>query len=381
MSKPTVLVLAPSNGLGGGIERYVSTITAAFETHAIPYHRMNLLTPKTPAGRMNRIAFIRDVRQIVSASQIPLRLVLAHRNLLPTIRFVGNLPAYTGTTVILHGSEVWSGRCIRGTRMMRRPDVRVVCASSFTAGAAAHAFPSGVLAPGLSKEWYDDLVRAAEEPKPRKSRLDVITVLRLSDWEGKGVRTLVDSIRLLDDSRVQLTVCGSGTPPAELINFIDSYDWCHLAANLSDCELALRLARSDLFALATRTHGGPEASGEGFGLVLLEAQIAGVPVIAPAHGGSHDAYQPSLTGLAPIDESPASLASVLSEVLYNDGLRASMGRSAADWARRRFEPRAYADHVVRQLLGQSPDLPKAGYSVTDLIHTDHQGFSCAASAG
>ena len=93
--------------------------------------------------------------------------------------------------------------------------------------------------------------------------------------------------------------------------------WCAsiLAARsrpgLSDRELARQLAGADLFVLATRSRGGRHTSGEGFGLVLLEAQVAGTPVVAPAHGGSHDAYIEGITGLAPMDETAGSLARVM----------------------------------------------------------------------
>ena len=47
--------------------------------------------------------------------------------------------------------------------------------------------------------------------------------------------------------------------------------------------------------------------GEGFGLVLLEAQAAGTPVIATAYGGSHEACIEGVTGVAPADESAEAL--------------------------------------------------------------------------
>jgi hypothetical protein len=37
--------------------------------------------------------------------------------------------------------------------------------------------------------------------------------------------------------------------------------------------------------------------------VLIEAQVAGTPVIVPAYGGSSSAYVEGMTGAAPTDES------------------------------------------------------------------------------
>jgi glycosyltransferase involved in cell wall biosynthesis len=86
-------------------------------------------------------------------------------------------------------------------------------------------------------------------------------------------------------------------------------------AGLSDRDLADELAAADLFVLATQTRSGRRAVGEGFGLVLLEAQAAGTPVIAPAYGGSREAYIEGVTGVAPLDESAEALLRSLQDLL------------------------------------------------------------------
>ena len=90
--------------------------------------------------------------------------------------------------------------------------------------------------------------------------------------------------------------------------------WCSLRPGLSDRELAHQLADADLFVLATRTRRGRSASGEGFGLALLEAQVAGTPVVGPAYAGSRDAYVDRVTGVAH-DESSDALATALDQLL------------------------------------------------------------------
>ena len=88
---------------------------------------------------------------------------------------------------------------------------------------------------------------------------------------------------------VCLTICGSGNPPADLLRLVSGHSWCTLRPDISDDDLAHELAVADVFVLATQTRRGRGAVGEGFGLVLLEAQVAGTPVIAPAYGGSREA--------------------------------------------------------------------------------------------
>ena len=60
---------------------------------------------------------------------------------------------------------------------------------------------------------------------------------------------------------------------------------------------------ADIFVLASRQHRRPGPAGEGFGIVLAEAALAGLPVMAPANDGSRDAFVPGLTGMRPVDQS------------------------------------------------------------------------------
>jgi glycosyltransferase involved in cell wall biosynthesis len=180
--------------------------------------------------------------------------------------------------------------------------------------------------------------------------LHLATAFRLGDWDGKGLPQLLGAVAAIGRSDVQVTVCGSGEPPPELQSLVREHPFCSLRPGLTDRELAGQLAAADLFVLATRTRPGRAASGEGFGLVLLEAQVAGTPVVGPAYGGSHDAYVDRVTGVAPADETTGSLAKILDELLRDPSRLARMGRQAAEWARESVSPEAYASGVVASLL-------------------------------
>jgi glycosyltransferase involved in cell wall biosynthesis len=234
--------------------------------------------------------------------------------------------------------------------MLRSKHVRAVAASSFTAGALAQVCPATVLPPGLSQDWFDTLVRAGDLAKSQKSGLHLVTAFRLASWQGKGLPQLLAAIASLKSADIHLTVCGSGRPPPDLLEALRAHPSCSLLTGLSDSELARELADADLFVLATRTTTSHPTSGEGFGLVLLEAQVAGTPVLAPARGGSRDAYVDQMTGIAPTDESADALASVLDNLLRDPKLLSQMGGHAADWARMAFEPRRYASLVIARLL-------------------------------
>lgn len=344
----SILLLAPSQGLGGGIERYVSTVESALRLRQVPCLRLNLLTDQSSASLPRKVQFVRQVHHAIATSDVPVRVIAAHRDLLPVVMFVRQLSSYRDAVVIQHGIEVWAGRRPLGQRLVARPDIRVVAVSNFTAGALVETTQAQILPPGLTQRWFDTL-RAAV-PITRTG-LRLLTIFRLEEWRSKGLGTLLAAIAMINHPDLHLAVCGSGTVPTELAELLKGRPDCRLLVDITDEELAREYASADVFVLATRTSPGAGASGEGFGLVLAEAQLAGTPVIGPAFGGNGDALQAGITGLVPRDESVGALAHQLARLVDDDALRMRMSAAAATWAQTVFDPAAYADRVVEALAG------------------------------
>jgi phosphatidyl-myo-inositol dimannoside synthase len=343
-----VLLLTPSRGLGGGIERCLETLEWAMTAGGAACQRVDL----AGAGVGGHKAMLAEGRTLLRASSGPVRLVIGHMSLLPVATLLAREPNVCGIWVVCHGSEVWGARLRPRRRLerglMRRPNVHVLAVSSFTAGALAVDCHATILPPALSKTWFETLVASSEAP--RGPGIQLATAFRLAAWREKGLLQIIDAVASLRRADIHLTICGGGKPPADLLRLVASHSWCTLRVGLSDGDLARQLAAADIFVLATRTSPGRRFSGEGFGLVLLEAQVAGTPVVAPAYGGSSDAYVEGITGIAPADESPEALTRVLGEMLEDPARLAWMGKRAADWARESFAPERYAQLVARKLL-------------------------------
>jgi phosphatidyl-myo-inositol dimannoside synthase len=344
------LLLTPSYGLGGGIERYVETLEWSFDAVGVERHTISLVD----AGMAAHVRMLSQGRQTLRAMSRPARLVVAHRALLPVASRLAAESSVVGMSVICHGSDIWgvkqSLRWYYERHLMRQPHVRVVGVSSFTSGVLSGVCPSSVLPPSLSMKWFNALVKASESARFRAPGAHLVTVFRLGDWRDKGLPELLQAVVALGRPDISVTVCGTGSPPTDLRGLVAKYPACSIRADLTDEELADQLASADLLVLATRTRSGRNPCGEGFGLVLLEAQVAGTPVIAPAHGGSHDAYIEGVTGMAPTDESVPALARVLRNMLGQPDRLAQMSKSAADWSRECFAPRPYAELAARRLL-------------------------------
>jgi phosphatidyl-myo-inositol dimannoside synthase len=350
-----VLLLTPSRGLGGGIERFADTLEGAFAAESVDCVRVDLRRPGAESSRMFAHArMLAESRRHLRSSAAPTRLVVMHRALLPVATLAARRPSACGISVICHGSDAWGARLRpRGSienHLMGRRGVRVVAVSNFTAGAISRSHRATVLPPGLSCEWFRTLAQSYPREQAHGAGYCLVTAFRLADWKGKGLPQLLDAVAALGRLDVRVIVCGTGEPPQELDALVRECGCCTLRPGLTDRELARQFAAADLFVLATRTRTGRQPSGEGFGLALLEAQLAGTPVIGPAYGGSHDAFVDQVTGVAPADETTAALAGVLETLLRNPERLAWMGKRAAEWARERYAPDSYATRVVARLL-------------------------------
>ena len=79
-----------------------------------------------------------------------------------------------------------------------------------------------------------------------------MTAFRLVEWREKGLPQLTEAIAALSRPDIRLTVCGTGDPPADLVEHARRYPWCSLRPGLADAELAAQFSAADLFVLATR---------------------------------------------------------------------------------------------------------------------------------
>jgi phosphatidyl-myo-inositol dimannoside synthase len=345
-----VLLLTPSRGLGGGIERCVETLEWAFAAEGVESQRLDLSGP----GARAHAQLLARGRAILQADQGPTRLVVVHRALLPVAALLARYSSVCGVSVLCHGSEMWGSRWWPRRKLerhlMRRAGVRVVAVSNFIAGALMRDCRATVLPSALSREWFDTLAAAAADRHDNGPEIRLVTAFRLADWRMKGLPRLIEAVTALERPDVCLTICGSGDPPADLQDLVSQYSWCVLRLDLDPDGLARELAAADLFVLATFTRRGRSAVGEGFGLVLLEAQAAGTPVIAPTYGGSREAYIEGVTGVAPADESAKALTRTLHDLLKDPARLEWMGRQAAQWTRQAFTPERYAQLAVRKLL-------------------------------
>lgn len=188
----------------------------------------------------------------------------------------------------------------------------------------------------LSPEIARMAERADQLPVPAAfpEGLIVLTVARLAASEKyKGVDKLIQAIAHLgsDIENLHLVIVGGGDDLARHVRLaadLGVADCVHFFDNLARDETAGCYFRSDVFALPS--------SGEGFGLVFLEAMAFGKPVIGAAAGGIPDIVEDGTNGFLVSAGDVSQLCQALTVLLTNQQLRTELGGRGAELVRTRY---------------------------------------------
>ncbi len=212
-----------------------------------------------------------------------------------------------------------------------------------------------VLHPGVDTERFCPVPRSGEVRQRLGwgERPVVLTVGRLQ--KRKGHDMLIRALPAIRE-RVQgvlYSIVGEGQERGcleLLVNELGLTNHVQLRGEPSDRELIECYQQCDLFVLPNRTVDG---DFEGFGMVLVEAQACGKPVIAGSSGGTAETMQIPTTGEIVPCESPELLATLVAEQLQDAEQLASRGQQARQRAVDQFDWNALAKKAQHEFgMGQ-----------------------------
>jgi glycosyltransferase involved in cell wall biosynthesis len=158
------------------------------------------------------------------------------------------------------------------------------------------------------------------------------------DWEQKGGPLLLDAFRLVRAAvpTARLAVVGcrprlEDEPGVDIVGPLDASD--------PDGKERLRrlYAEAACFSILSRFDAFPN--------VLLEAGLAGVPVVSTAEGSRPEAVLDGETGLLVAERDPEQIAAAMVSLFGDPDRNERMGRAATAWVRERFTWPAVADRV------------------------------------
>ncbi len=163
-------------------------------------------------------------------------------------------------------------------------------------------------------------------------RTVVLTVGRLQ--KRKGHDMLISALPAIRQRvpNVLYAIVGGGEGRERLQNLAQEMgvaDLVQFRGQVPDEELICCLQHCDLFALPNRRLETGDI--EGFGIVLLEAQACGKPVVAGDSGGTAETMRQPETGQVVPCETPEPLAKLLGELLSDPERLRRMGDAGLEW--------------------------------------------------
>jgi phosphatidylinositol alpha-1,6-mannosyltransferase len=315
------------------------------------HHKFEIAEQQVSLRGFNR-SKVRFVGSALGQSRKGARVVLAaHPYLALPATWMKWLSPQLKTVVMSHGVEVWNPLPRLRRRALLSADL-VLAPSSDTAQKLVRVQgvpPANIrkLAWPLTPDFLEMADNPAELSLP-KNFPEGRVILTVGRWAAseryKGVDDLIRAVAQLRTKfpRLCLVAVGDGDDLPRLEKIArDSgvSESIRFLTNLSREEIAACYARSEIFALPS--------SGEGFGLVFLEAMAFGKPLIGAARGGITDIIEDNVNGLLVPAGDLKSLVEALAELLENESLRMELGRRGAENVRRRYSFDVFVNDLER----------------------------------
>lgn len=175
------------------------------------------------------------------------------------------------------------------------------------------------LAPFLDTAPYS----AAANVPPAKRDPVLMTVAMMRDGDkAASYRALADSLSRLENRPWQLEIVGDGPARPEIEALMARFEPSRVRflGQKTAEEMPPLLAQADIFVWP--------AINEAYGMALLEAQAAGIPVVAGNAGGVSEIVKDGVTGLLAPEGDVEALAASLGRLLADPDQRAKMGQAA-----------------------------------------------------
>lgn len=247
--------------------------------------------------------------------------------------------------IMFHGLELNPTAGSRKTRLVKKWSVGLATAfatnSQATADRAVRGY--GIPADRIKVIHLGQLNRAYRPAVGDPTRADIgledddLVVLGLGRLVGhKGFADLIKAIARTR-FQIKLVIVGDGPDRAELVRLTGELGLDRRVTFMGRVDrVEPYYALADMFALAS--FEDPDSGNvEGFGIVMVEAQAAGLPVIGTDSGGVPEAFAPDRTGLLVPPRNPAALAEAITRLADDPALRRRMAAAGPELVKERYQ--------------------------------------------
>lgn len=250
-----------------------------------------------------------------------------------------------------HGSEVWGSEGRRYSGPLALADT-VVGVSKFTVGQLSEFTPYERLV--VIPNMVDTNVFVPLENPAEVRQNNILIVSRLSSAErSKGHMILFEALAILKNEYrldCSVTVIGDGNDRPALEAAATALPQGHCIEFLGRVPrqtLVNCYQRCAVFAMPSRVDRHPDRrwTGEGFGLVYIEAAACGRPVVASCEGGAPETIVDGETGFLVDPRSPQCVADAIAHLLNDPELAACFGANGRRWVVNNFT----TEHFQRRL--------------------------------
>ena len=239
--------------------------------------------------------------------------------------FAGFKNVYT----LAHGTELLSGKSTFRKHLwlpvyakwVLGKSRKVIANSNYTKNLVCHINSMAkveALPLGVNTEFFKPIKR-----NTRMDKLRICTVSRILQFKGHDF--ILETLSKLPQQyrdKIEWHIAGTGAflePLKILAQKSVISKQVHLHGFVSDIDLPAFYNASDLFILATR-QVEHSTQVEGFGLVFLEAQSCGIPVIGTQTGGIPDAIEPENGGWLIEQDDEKELTGILKKIIENPSI-------------------------------------------------------------
>lgn len=256
---------------------------------------------------------------------------------------------------LAHGNDMLSkNKASRARRIQQALQAcdRIVAVSNYTAQLVhQHGFASTVI--------HNGIARTPPKPTPTKAYPQpmLLTIARLE--ARKGIDRVIESLPHLITHWPTITyvIGGAGCDSPRLQDLAKQHgvaSHVHFLGQVDEAHKANLLAQANLFVMPVR-HATEEHSVEGFGISLVEAQMAQCPVLTGQSGGVGDVVEHGITGYTCDGNNPEAVCQQIVSILQQPEATKACVARAYDRALRCFTHEA----MIRQYLGLIEAMTKA----------------------